>query len=104
MQVHLIKNLRTNISELKIKDKGEKIPKAIYATTGEVKIYLLAEADEQKEKLRLEKEISNLEKMIKTVANKLSNQEFINKAPKQIVEKEKEKLQSWKIELEKLKK
>lgn len=101
-QVHLIKNLRTGISELEIKEKGEKITGAIYAAVGEVEIYLLGAVDSEKEKVRLEKEIGNLEKIIKTVEGKLKNKEFVDKAPPEIVKKEKEKLKGWRDELKKL--
>jgi valyl-tRNA synthetase len=102
-QAHLIKNLRTGISELEIKDKGEKIAEAIYAAAGGVEIYLLGAVDSEKEKVRLEKEISNLEKMIASVEGRLANKEFIDKAPAEIVKKEKDKLKGWKAELKSLK-
>ncbi|PKL72757.1 valine--tRNA ligase [Candidatus Kuenenbacteria bacterium HGW-Kuenenbacteria-1] len=102
-QIHLIKSLRTNINEIEVKDKGEKISQAIYISVDEIEIYLLAEIDVEKEKARKEKEINNLEKIIKTVKNKLSNQEFIKKAPKQIIKQEKEKLELWQTELKNLK-
>ncbi|MFH1233873.1 MAG: valine--tRNA ligase [Patescibacteria group bacterium] len=101
-QAYLIKSLRTNISEIEIKSKGEKMQQAIYITVGEIEIYLLAEIDKEKEKARAEKEISNLEKILKATKNKLANKEFISKAPVEIVEKEKEKLKTWEAELDKL--
>ncbi|MEK7557835.1 MAG: class I tRNA ligase family protein, partial [Patescibacteria group bacterium] len=98
----LIKSLRTNISELEIKSKGEKISQAIYIAVGEIEVYLLGGIDKEKEKIRIKKEIENLEKIMKVTKNKLVNQEFISKAPKQIVENEKEKLKIWQTELKKL--
>lgn len=102
-QAQLIKNLRTGISELEIKVKGEKISGAIYAAVGGMEIYLLGAVDSEKEKVRLNKEIANLEKIIKALSGKLANKEFIDKAPKEIVKKEKEKLASWQAELKSLK-
>ncbi|MBU2250350.1 hypothetical protein KKG80_02025, partial [Patescibacteria group bacterium] len=102
-QIILIKNLRTGISELEIKEKGEKIPQAIFVIVGDIEIYLLVEVDKDKEKERVEKEIKNLEKMINITQNKLANEEFISKAPVDIIEKEKEKLKLYQSELKRLK-
>ncbi len=102
-QAHLIKNLRTGISELEVLETGKKLEGAIYAAVGEIEIYLLGAVDAEKEKLRLKKEIDNLEKIIKGTAGKLKNKEFVDKAPEVVVKKEREKLDGWQAELEKLK-
>lgn len=99
----LIKSLRTGIDEIEIKDKGEKIKDAIYAAVDGVEIFLLGAVDLAKENARIEKEIANLEKLIAGLKNKLTNKEFIDKAPEAIVKKEKEKLDKWEDDLEKLK-
>jgi valyl-tRNA synthetase len=99
----LIKSLRTGISDLKISAKGKKVPDAIYAAVGEIEIYLLGAVDAAKEKARLEKEIANLEKFVASLNGKLSNQEFVGKAPEKVVATEKEKLAKAKTELKKLK-
>jgi Valyl-tRNA synthetase len=99
----LIKSLKTGISDLKISPKGEKISGAIYAAVGDIEIYLLGAVDSAKEKARLEKEIANLENFIKALNGKLSNQEFVGKAPTKVVEAEKDKLAKAEIELDKLK-
>lgn len=101
-QAELIKNLRTGIGELEILDKGKKIGKAIYAAVGEIEIYLIGAIDEEKEKERIKKEIENLEKIIKTTEIKLSNKEFVEKAPEKVVNMEKEKLAKAESELKKL--
>lgn len=59
--------------------------------------------DEAKEEIRIQKEIDNLEKMIRSISGKLDNKEFTSKAPQQLVQKEIEKLNNYKNELEKLK-
>ncbi|HTX87263.1 MAG TPA: valine--tRNA ligase [Candidatus Nanoarchaeia archaeon] len=99
----LIKSLKTGISDLKILEKGEKISGAIYAAVGEIEIYLLGAVDAEKEKVRLEKEIANLEKFVSALDKKLSNQEFVGKAPEKVVNIEKEKLAKAEAELAKLK-
>jgi valyl-tRNA synthetase len=99
----LIKSLKTGISELKISEQGEKITGAIYATVGGIEIYLLGAVDSAKEKARLEKEIANLEKFAAALNGKLSNREFVGKAPEKVVNIEKEKLAKAQTELDKLK-
>lgn len=98
----LIKNLRTGIAELKIGESGPKIEKAIYITVGDIEIYLIGALDEEKEKARIEKEIENFKKFVKGVKMKLNNKEFVAKAPAAVVNKEKEKLAGWEMELKKL--
>ena len=95
--------MKTGINELEVKIEGEKIAGAIYAAVGDIEIYLLGAVDSDKEKIRLEKEIANLEKVIKANEGKLANKEFVNKAPEEVVEKEREKLKGWQAELKKIK-
>jgi len=102
-QVHLIKNLRTGISELEVLEEGKKLSDAIYVAVGDIEIYLLGAVDAEKEKVRIEKEITNLEKIIASAKVRLSNKEFTDKAPAEIVKKEKEKLKNWQAELKSLK-
>lgn len=55
------------------------------------------------EKARLEKEITRLEKLIDTTEKKLMNKDFLNRAPKEVIEREKQKSQDFNKNLEKLK-
>jgi valyl-tRNA synthetase len=102
-QEELIKGLRTSIGELKIVDKGQKIENEIYITVAGIEIYLIGAVDKEKEQERIKKEIANYEKIISAAENKLKNKEFVDKAPKEIVKKEKEKLVFWQESLKKLK-
>jgi valyl-tRNA synthetase len=130
----LIKNLKTNISELEIESIGpifsslarnnkqvcssldrSKIKKSCdfiearddkmirVIVDDDVEIYLIGVKDEEKERAKINKKIAELEKLILNIKKKLSNKEFINKAPKQIIEKEKEKLKARELELKKIK-
>ncbi|MFH1523319.1 MAG: valine--tRNA ligase [Patescibacteria group bacterium] len=101
-QKDLIMGLRTGISELEVKIDGEKIPGAITILIADIEIYLLEAIDKKKEKIRIRKEIINLEKVIKSVELKLRNKEFIKKAPAKIVEQERKKLKNYQEELNKL--
>jgi len=99
----LIKGLRTGLSDLAIKKSGQKITDAIYFGFQGVEVYLIAEIDKNQEKLRLEKEFVRLEKYICQLEAKLDNQEFVDKAPADLVNKEKDKLAQNQQELEKIK-
>ncbi len=59
--------------------------------------------DIEVEKARLRKEIERISGLLKSVQNKLSNSNFVAKAPKEVVEKEQEKLNTFSETLEKLK-
>ncbi len=98
----LIKGLKTGVGELSVKEKGEKIAGAICAVVGNIEIYLVGAVDTEKEKVRLEKEVENLEKFIASLNGKLSNKEFVDKAPEKVVTAEKDKLAKAEIELTKL--
>ncbi len=69
-----------------------------------VNIYIPLEGiiDLEVEKKRLEKEINRLQNLLTGVEKKLGNQNFLNKAPKEVVEREKAKQKDWKSALEKL--
>jgi valyl-tRNA synthetase len=97
-----IKNLKTGLSEIEIFEKGDKIDKAITAVVSNIEIYLIGEIDETKEKERLIKEAANLEKLILLQEAKLNNQDFVGRAPENIVNNEKEKLANYKMELLKI--
>lgn len=102
-EAELIKNLKTGIKSLEIKESGEKISDAIFIALSDLEIYLLGAKDEGKEKERLEKERLNLEKLITNLETKLQNKEFIAKAPQIIVEQEQAKLENYRQELKKIK-
>ena len=99
----LIKSLRTGIEELEIKASGDKIDDAIFATVNGIEIYLIGAIDKDKEKARLKKEITKLEEACVNIVSKLTNNEFADRAPENIVKQEKERLAQYRSELEKLK-
>ena len=103
-EIETIKKMRTGISKLEIKKSGEKIDQAVYTSAGSVEIYLLDLIDKGKEGKRLQKEIDELEKYIQQIRIKLGNDNFVANAPREIVEKEREKYQGSSAKLEKLKK
>ena len=54
------------------------------------------------EKTRLQKEIDRLEKQIEATERKLLNKDFLDKAPKDVIEHEKQKSQDFQVNLDKL--
>ncbi len=59
--------------------------------------------DLEDERERIGKELARLEGALKGVEKKLSNEKFVNNAPKDVVEKEKTKQKDWSEKIEKLK-
>ncbi len=102
-QAHLIKNLRTGIDKLEIKEKDDKIKDAVYLVVGDIEIYLEGIIDKEKEKKNLEKKIENIEKYIFQIKTKLGNDDFVGNAPREIVEKEREKFMESEKKIKKLK-
>jgi len=92
-----VKELRIGVSETK--------PTA--AATGVIKgaeVYIPLEGilDLTQERDRLMKEIAKISKDIDVFARKLSNKDFVDKAPKTVVEKDTAKLEEFKVKREKL--
>ncbi|MFC1735977.1 valine--tRNA ligase [Candidatus Hydrogenedentota bacterium] len=71
----------------------------------EMEIYVPLDGliDMDKERARLEKEVANFERLLKGVQGKLSNKNFVDKAPAAVVEKEKAKRDEYAEKVEKLK-
>lgn len=92
-----------NVSQLTIRESStEKPEQAVTAIVSGVEVYLPLRdlIDITKELERLEKENTNLDKEISRLEKKLSNQGFISKAPQEVVEKEKLKLQDYQAKKE----
>ncbi len=92
-----VKELRIGVSETK--------PKA--AATGVIKgaeVYVPLEGilDLAQERDRLMKEIAKISKDIDVFSQKLSNKDFVDKAPKAVVEKDTAKLEEFKVKRQKL--
>jgi len=59
--------------------------------------------DKEKEKNRLEKELTQLQKLQQAIQNKLNNKNFVERAPQNVVEGERKKLEEIQQNLEKVK-
>jgi len=60
--------------------------------------------DVEVERARLDKEISRLVNQLESLEKKLANENFISRAPKEVVEKEQQKKADWQNNLQKLQK
>lgn len=84
--------------------ENEPQEKCVKLIVGDYKVFIPMGqlVDNQKEKERIEKDIKSLQFEIERSEKMLSNAGFVAKAPASMVEKEKEKLETNKIKLEKL--
>lgn len=69
---------------------------------GEIFIPLEGLIDLDAEQQRIQKEMARVQSMLDGVQKKLANESFVGKAPKEVVDKEREKLESFRTTLEKL--
>ncbi|MGQ9653732.1 MAG: valine--tRNA ligase [Thermodesulfobacteriota bacterium] len=95
------------VEGLSVSARGVRPSKAVYAFVDQVEIYLPLEGvlDLTKEMQRLEKDMGEVDRELTAVIRKLSNEDFIRKAPPGVVEKvrfkgselerKKAKLQQW---------
>ncbi|MDP5209179.1 valine--tRNA ligase [Microbulbifer sp. 2205BS26-8] len=83
---------------------GEPVPASATALAGEMELLvpMAGLIDVEAESARLQKEIDKLTKDFQRVQGKLNNPKFVNKAPAEVVAKEKDKLADMKSALERL--
>jgi len=83
------------LDKLEILEKGDKIDKAVNLFLSDIEIYLPLAGliDIEKEKARLTKERNLLDQDKQGIESRLNNENFVNKAPKEIVAKEKARLE-----------
>jgi valyl-tRNA synthetase len=104
VNIEIIKGL-ARVEELNISKKAEKTKTAIgFVESGvEVFVDLFGAIDIEAEKVRLQKEIANVEPYVIGLEKKLNNIEFVNNAPEKVVMIEKKKLVEAQEKLIKLK-
>jgi valyl-tRNA synthetase len=84
------------IDSIKLLGNDQQIPESAMSLVGEMKILIPMAGliDKEAELIRLEKEIQKITKDLPRMESKLSNASFIDKAPVDVIEKEKVKLAS----------
>lgn len=94
----------SKIAEIEYLAKDEEAPLAATAVVGSLELFIPMKGliDKDAELSRIHKEIAKLDKDIKLTEKKLDNPSFIDKAPADIVQKEKEKLEYAQQKKEKL--
>ncbi|MCK4404332.1 MAG: valine--tRNA ligase, partial [candidate division Zixibacteria bacterium] len=100
-----IKNLG-KVGNLKIGIRMAKPDHAASAVIKDAEIFVPLEGliDLEQERMRLEKEIARVTKLLEKTIKKLSNEDFLKRAPKQIIEKEKARREEYRKMVEKLNK
>ena len=82
----------------------EKPEQSATAVSAGMELYIPLQGlvDLEEEKNRMEKRISEIERLLKAIEGKLSNENFLERAPESVVEKERSNLKKLNEELEKI--
>lgn len=102
----IIKKLRTGVDKLTIETSDDIIKDAYHVPINDGNLYVLRAGlvDTEKETARIKKEIANIELFIDGLKSRLENKDFTSKAPKNVVDQQKETLAKKEAELSQLKK
>jgi len=93
-------------AKVKIAETGEaRAAQSVECLAGLVKMYVLLgkEIDLSREKSRIDKKIKELERYVSGIRSKLANKRFLDKAPRDVIQKEKNKQEKFEHELKTLK-
>jgi len=93
----------TKIERLKNGQKPKQAASAV-VDGGEVFVPLEGLIDLSAERERIQKELTRVQGMVESIEKKLGNESFVGKAPKEVVDKEREKLENFRANMEKLQK
>jgi valyl-tRNA synthetase len=102
-QAKYIKSL-VRIDELKVDSKMAKPKASASSVVKGCDIFIPLEGliDLDVERVRIQKEITRLPSSLEAVKKKLSNENFVSKAPADVIERERTKQNDWEKALEKL--
>jgi valyl-tRNA synthetase len=99
---YLQKLARVSAIEMLTSSVKQKLASSTVVNGSEIFVPLEGLIDLDAERSRIEKEIARLQQAIDATERKLGNESFVGRAPKDIVEKEREKLVSFRTTIEKL--
>jgi valyl-tRNA synthetase len=89
---HLFIQNLAKVKSLRVLERVQKPPHSAFAVVRNVEIFVPMDRSKiEEEGKRLQKEISKIEKEIAFVGRKLSNEQFLSKAPPDVVQEEREK-------------
>ena len=88
---NIVAQLKTGIESLEPKENDYRANDSIVVISGDIKLTLLKAINKEAEIKRLNKERDKLEVLIKKQTEKLDNKEFVDNAPKEIVQKERDR-------------
>jgi valyl-tRNA synthetase len=100
---YLSKLARVSGIEVLTSSAKPKLASSAVVDGSEIFVPLEGLIDVEAERSRLEKEIARLQQAVESTERKLANASFVDRAPKEVVEREREKLSSFKTTIEKLK-
>jgi valyl-tRNA synthetase len=103
-KLKLLLSSLAKLSAVECLDEKDDVPLSATALAGnlEVLIPMAGLIDKEAELARLSKEISRIEIDVEKISTKLSNQNFVSRAPQQVVQKEQEKLAEMEVSLKTL--
>ena len=103
-QVEAYLSLLSRAEEVEIGQGLTQPPASASAVTADADIFVPLEGliDLEQERQRIEKEINKFTGLLKGLDAKLSNEKFVNKAPAEVVERERERQAEYRSNLEKL--
>lgn len=106
MHQGIIKGLRTGIEKVELRSSGQNIENAIARTVSGINIFIPLEGiiDRQKEAARIRKDISAIESFVTSQKQRLSNPDFLSKAPEKVISQQRETLAKKEAELVELQK
>jgi valyl-tRNA synthetase len=92
------------VTDLTVSPDAEKPRASASYVTGQYEVFvpLAGMIDLEEERQRLQKEISQKEQFLNGVERKLANQQFVTKAPDEVVERERQKKRDATAELQRL--
>jgi valyl-tRNA synthetase len=92
------------VSSIEFIEDGMKPKRSSSAIVDGEEIFVLLEGliDIEKERARIEKELARVQGLYESTSKKLEDENFVSRAPKDVIEKEREKAMAFKITFEKL--